>query len=355
MSETAPSNEALPEELVGLRKSIDNIDAALVHMLAERFKFTQAVGRLKAAQGLPPSDPEREKVQIASVACARHGRRTRPDDRGEVPELHRRRGHPPPRADRVHGFDLDCRADHADPAAVTRRWDPSDIPSQSGRVAVVTGAGRGIGYFIAESLARAGATVVITTRRPEQAAHALACIREHVAGADVSSIDTRPRLARLDPRGRRPSSPPRSTCSSTTAARPTRHAREPSPRTASSAPSAPTPTVRSRSPRCSSRSCRRMPASSGSAASARASRRPTPPTSSSASASTTRSLAYATSKHLDHAFAFELERRLDAAGCGIHSLLAHPGFALNAPGAQRTGITDQASRASTSASACSPR
>lgn len=51
-------------ELLSLRQSIDNVDAALVHLLAERFKFTQQVGRLKAATGLPPSDPEREKVQI---------------------------------------------------------------------------------------------------------------------------------------------------------------------------------------------------------------------------------------------------------------------------------------------------
>jgi len=51
-------------ELLSLRQSIDNVDAALVHLLAERFKFTQQVGRLKAATGLPASDPEREKVQI---------------------------------------------------------------------------------------------------------------------------------------------------------------------------------------------------------------------------------------------------------------------------------------------------
>jgi chorismate mutase len=54
-------------ELTDLRRSIDNIDAALVHMLAERFKFTQQVGRLKAASGLPASDPERESVQIARL------------------------------------------------------------------------------------------------------------------------------------------------------------------------------------------------------------------------------------------------------------------------------------------------
>ena len=54
-------------ELTSLRQSIDNIDAALIHLLAERFKFTQQVGRLKATTGLPPSDPEREKVQIGRL------------------------------------------------------------------------------------------------------------------------------------------------------------------------------------------------------------------------------------------------------------------------------------------------
>ena len=57
----------MPAELTALRLSIDNIDAALVHLLAERFKFTQQVGRVKAASGLPASDPEREKVQIARL------------------------------------------------------------------------------------------------------------------------------------------------------------------------------------------------------------------------------------------------------------------------------------------------
>ncbi len=43
--------------LTGYRQSIDNIDAALVFMLAERFKITQAVGRYKAENELPPADP----------------------------------------------------------------------------------------------------------------------------------------------------------------------------------------------------------------------------------------------------------------------------------------------------------
>ncbi|MGB0498035.1 MAG: chorismate mutase [Rubricella sp.] len=46
------------------RASIDNLDAILVYTLAERFKRTQAVGELKAAHDLPPSDPAREARQI---------------------------------------------------------------------------------------------------------------------------------------------------------------------------------------------------------------------------------------------------------------------------------------------------
>ncbi|WP_415182816.1 chorismate mutase [Phaeovulum sp.] len=46
------------------RESIDRLDAILVYTLAERFKHTQAVGRLKAEHALPPSDPNREARQI---------------------------------------------------------------------------------------------------------------------------------------------------------------------------------------------------------------------------------------------------------------------------------------------------
>lgn len=61
------ADKATAQELQRLRDSIDNIDAALVHLLAERFKFTQQVGRLKAASGLPPADAEREAQQIARL------------------------------------------------------------------------------------------------------------------------------------------------------------------------------------------------------------------------------------------------------------------------------------------------
>jgi chorismate mutase len=50
--------------LDGFRQSIDNIDAAMIHILAERFRITQAVGAYKAEHGLPPSDPAREQRQI---------------------------------------------------------------------------------------------------------------------------------------------------------------------------------------------------------------------------------------------------------------------------------------------------
>jgi chorismate mutase len=53
--------------LNSIRQSIDNIDAALIHMLAERFKFTQTVGRLKAEHGLPPADLDREARQITRL------------------------------------------------------------------------------------------------------------------------------------------------------------------------------------------------------------------------------------------------------------------------------------------------
>ncbi len=54
-------------ELQSLRSSIDNIDAALVHLLAERFKMTRRVGQLKAVGNLPPADPAREDQQIARL------------------------------------------------------------------------------------------------------------------------------------------------------------------------------------------------------------------------------------------------------------------------------------------------
>ena len=59
-----PKPQSQDAVLAAYRKSIDNIDAALIHMLAERFRITQAVGEYKAEAGLPASDPSREARQI---------------------------------------------------------------------------------------------------------------------------------------------------------------------------------------------------------------------------------------------------------------------------------------------------
>jgi chorismate mutase len=68
VAETMADQLSTPDaQLAKYRASIDNIDAALVHLLAERFKITQDVGRYKAAVGLPPADPEREEQQVARL------------------------------------------------------------------------------------------------------------------------------------------------------------------------------------------------------------------------------------------------------------------------------------------------
>jgi chorismate mutase len=65
MTDTPAENAARAESiLMEHRASIDRLDAILVYTLAERFKQTQSVGRLKAEHDLPPSDPSREARQI---------------------------------------------------------------------------------------------------------------------------------------------------------------------------------------------------------------------------------------------------------------------------------------------------
>jgi chorismate mutase len=71
--------QPVDSELLRLRDSIDNIDAALVHLLAERFKCTQAVGRYKAEHGLPPADPSREAQQIERLRALAKAAKLDPD------------------------------------------------------------------------------------------------------------------------------------------------------------------------------------------------------------------------------------------------------------------------------------
>ncbi|MGP3533514.1 chorismate mutase [Microbacterium sp. RD1] len=66
MTDSAPAADPR-EVLAGLRGSIDNIDAALIFLLAERFRCTKQVGVLKAQHGMPASDPAREEQQIARL------------------------------------------------------------------------------------------------------------------------------------------------------------------------------------------------------------------------------------------------------------------------------------------------
>ena len=70
---------AVPPELLTLRNSIDNIDAALIHMLSERFKCTQRVGKLKAEMNLPSADPSREEAQVKRLRTLAEGANLDPD------------------------------------------------------------------------------------------------------------------------------------------------------------------------------------------------------------------------------------------------------------------------------------
>lgn len=66
--ESAPESASfIPCELAEERRTIDNIDAALIHILAERFRCTQRVGHIKARHDLPPADPTREARQVARL------------------------------------------------------------------------------------------------------------------------------------------------------------------------------------------------------------------------------------------------------------------------------------------------
>ena len=60
----APTSKEAKNKLIEYRDSIDNIDAAVINMLAERFKITQKVGKYKAKHNLPPADKDRERSQI---------------------------------------------------------------------------------------------------------------------------------------------------------------------------------------------------------------------------------------------------------------------------------------------------
>jgi NAD(P)-dependent dehydrogenase (short-subunit alcohol dehydrogenase family) len=65
-------------------------------------------------------------------------------------------------------------------------WSVADIPSQDGKLAVVTGATGGLGYETALALARAGAEVLVTGRNAEKGRLAIEQIKRAVPSAKVS-------------------------------------------------------------------------------------------------------------------------------------------------------------------------
>jgi NAD(P)-dependent dehydrogenase (short-subunit alcohol dehydrogenase family) len=73
-------------------------------------------------------------------------------------------------------------------SAARAGWDPRNIPSQHGRVYLVTGANAGLGFFSSEQLARAGAHVIMSGRNPKRLAAARAALIRRVQGASVESL-----------------------------------------------------------------------------------------------------------------------------------------------------------------------
>lgn len=225
-------------------------------------------------------------------------------------------------------------------------WSPSDIPSQAGRTVVVTGAGRGVGYFTAELLAAAGAHVILTTRSPGDGDAAIASIRSRVPEArltavtlDVASLasirSAAAELAALGPidvlvnnAGKTSGRKVRELTVDGAEIMVGTNAFGPFALTALLFPSL-SPTARviwlgSLSTRLAKPQLADLQQDD---------RR------------YSLSHAYAWSKHGVHAFAFELDRRLRASGSGIRSILAHPGWALDGTASPRAGITDRDSAA----------
>jgi NAD(P)-dependent dehydrogenase (short-subunit alcohol dehydrogenase family) len=209
---------------------------------------------------------------------------------------------------------------------------------------VVTGAGRGIGYFTAEQLAAAGARVIITTRGPADVA--LESLRRTVPGASVSAVTldvaslasvhaAAAELVKLGPihglinnAGKTSGSRQREMTADGFEIMVGTNALGPFALTALLWPAL---AADVRIVSLGSLSTLLTPADLTNLQSDRG--------------RYSLSRAYALSKHLNHAFAFELDRRLKALGSHRMSLLAHPGFALDVGAAPRPGITDTGSAA----------
>ena len=220
-------------------------------------------------------------------------------------------------------------------------WDPARLPTQSGKTVVVTGGNAGIGYFVSEQLAASGARVVMASRSEQKAAAAAASIRARVPGAvvdfvrlDLSSLGTiREAAEKLRKLGRIDvliNNAGATSGSSTRVLTEDRleyvvgsNAFGPFALTALTFPAlksgARIVSLGSMATRIVTADIANLQSENGKYSFFR---------------------AYGQSKHAIHAFALELQRRLDAAGSGVESLLAHPGFAVDGLSARRPGIND---------------
>jgi NAD(P)-dependent dehydrogenase (short-subunit alcohol dehydrogenase family) len=225
--------------------------------------------------------------------------------------------------------------------ATDAAWDPTHLPSQSGKTFVVTGGNAGIGYFVSEQLAGAGARVVLASRSQQKAETAIASIRERVPEAsldfvklDLSSLGT-VREAAEKIRGLGPIDVLINNAGATSGSNRrvvTEDGLEFVVGSNSFGPFALTalvfpalsPTARvvslgSMATRLVTLDAANLQSTTGKYNFFR---------------------AYGYSKHAMHAFALELQRKLAASGSGIESLLAHPGSAIDLRSARRPGIND---------------
>lgn len=219
-------------------------------------------------------------------------------------------------------------------------WDPRHLPSAAGRTFVVTGGNAGIGYFTSEQLASAGARVILASRSAEKAERAAAAIRARVDGAvvefvrlDLSSLasvaDAAEQLRALGPidgliNNAGLVSPPARRAT-------TDDGHELIVGTnffghfALTAHLWPALTPTARVIGLGSMATRMVRLDPSDLLSDRRYRP---------------FRAYGFSKHAVHGFAFELDRRIRAAGEHRLSLLAHPGFSVDGLSERRPGIND---------------
>jgi NAD(P)-dependent dehydrogenase (short-subunit alcohol dehydrogenase family) len=225
--------------------------------------------------------------------------------------------------------------------AIDPNWDAARLPSQSGKTFVITGGNAGLGYFTAEQLAAAGGRIVMASRSREKANVAAASIRSRVPSADVSYIELNlsslasireaaeqiRALDRVDvlinnagvtsgPNERRTTDDGLELVVGSNAFGPFALTALVFP---SLQPGARVVNLGSMATRIVAADIRNLQSETGKFNFFR---------------------AYGYSKHGMHAFTFELQRRLTAAGSEVQALLAHPGFAVDGLSSRRAGITD---------------